>query len=154
MIFIIHFISSLLFYPYNLYCIGCKVMFIVCDILIILFWLIFVDCKFFCLYTVINFLIEKKKLLLHYLSHLILMNQIIMTTYVKKMVKLVMNMNSFISYIESGMDKSSDNAEVSTYQKHARSYQNPVIKMKIQISLTSKVCNIMRRFMIQIFSHH
>ena len=35
-------------------------MFIVCDILIILFWLIFVDCKFFCLYTVINFLIEKK----------------------------------------------------------------------------------------------
>ena len=47
MIFIIHFISSLLFYLYNLYCIGFKVMFIVCDILIILFWLIFVDWKLF-----------------------------------------------------------------------------------------------------------
>ena len=45
MIVILHFISSLFFYPYNLYCIGCKVMFIVCDILIILFWLIFANCK-------------------------------------------------------------------------------------------------------------
>ena len=35
-------------------------MFIVCDILIILFWFFFVDCKLFCLYLVINVLIEKK----------------------------------------------------------------------------------------------
>ena len=48
MIVIIHFISSLLFYPYNLCCIGCKVMFIVCDVLIILFdlFLSIVNCLF------------------------------------------------------------------------------------------------------------
>ena len=37
--------SSPLFYPYNLYCIGFKVMLIVYDILIILFWLISFGCK-------------------------------------------------------------------------------------------------------------
>ena len=36
MIVIIRFISSLMFYPYNFHCAACKVMFIFCDILIIL----------------------------------------------------------------------------------------------------------------------
>ena len=67
------------------------------------------------------------------------------------MIKLVMHMISLFHILNLEWTKMTMQ-KFPTNQKHMMSCQNPVIKMRVQFSLTSKGFYMMRSFMIQIFS--